>query len=207
MTHESHFRVRTVPTKRSFLQFGAMFSNRKSRVIASVIAVYLIIGFGVGNILLTPSKDQANANLNSQVASQPLPVITIEPSPDSTKLSPSFILKISNQSESEDLKEITADFYSTDSIVKWEGVSTDNLPSIPKEGDSLFKIGTVKPKESINYNIKASITQKPEDNYAVVARVKYISNESAKEVTSNRIILDTNGQILKPENVGEYKIN
>jgi hypothetical protein len=207
MTHESHFRVRTVPTKRSFLQFGAMFSNRKSRVIASVIAVYLIIGFGVGNILLTPSKDQANANLNSQVASQPLPVITIEPSLDSTKLKPSFILKISNQSESEALKEITADFYSTDSIVKWEGVSTDNLPSIPKEGDSLFKIGTIKAKESVDYRIKGSVSQKPEDNYAVVARVKYISNESAKEVTSNRILLGTDGQLLKPENSSEYKIN
>lgn len=211
MTHNYFDRVKTIPAniqKNRLLQ--KLFRNKKFQIVSSMIAVSTFIV--ATSILITvnnnPSKTVSasfpiSADTTSIIATMDslLPSGVTKTSGESVELA----LNLQNTGSIDVLSEIVIDVYNTKNTVKWETATFKKTAIKSLDGHS-FSLPNLSKLEKTKYILKGTITNNDTKNIAAMTRVKYTVNDSAKEITSNRIFVSLDNSI-KIEQNASLKIN
>jgi hypothetical protein len=186
MNHESHYRIRTLPVKSKVSLFESLINNKKTRIVGTVLGVYFIVGTGIGYMLITPSQNPANAGI---AANDKSIIATVEEDiieDDSINT----ILTLHNTSKQE-ISEFTADFYTSKDLIDWNQAIplTNGLGEIKISDNSLFELPNIQAGQKVQYSIRGTIKKLDNQTLAIMAHLKYVVQESAKETTTNKIFI------------------
>jgi hypothetical protein len=187
MNTHSHYRVKSLPTKpQNFLQ--NLFKRKRTKVIASIVGFYLVIGGGVGILLFNPNSGIAQASNVPVAVAAIFEINNIDAIVQNGVLDGT--LTITNQSQSEELSNVALDMYSTKESVSWSEVRyKDSTESIKPTEKTIFKLLPLKKNSSTVINIKGLLNNKSLPNVGLMAKVTFDSKQGQLETTSNRILI------------------
>ncbi len=216
MTHNYFDRVATIPAhiqkdKLLIRLFQKTFRNKKIQILATVFGIFTLITTGM--LVVNDTNTSKNAFANSSFISS-TPATGIIATMDSllpsgiTKNSGDTIelaLNLQNTGTKDTLTEIVIDIYNTKDTVKWN-TATLKKNSIGSSDGHSFVLPNLASSEKAKYILKGTVGNNDAKNIAIMTRVKYTTNDSAKEITSNRVFVSLDNSI-KIEQDASLKIN
>jgi hypothetical protein len=187
MNTHSHYRVRSLPTKSQNF-FLSLLKRKKTKIIASIVGFYFVLGGGLGFMLFKPNSEVAQASNIPVAVAANFSINNIDAIVQDGLIDGS--ISLTNQSLTEDLTNVNLDLYSTKESVKWSQLNYEGSPEniIPSK-DSTFSLLPIKKNSSVNINIKGLLINKSLPNVGLMAKIIFDSRQGQLETTSNRILL------------------
>lgn len=201
MTHKYLTQIRTIPnyyedqsnfakTLRSInysfkSASNLLIKNKKTRIITSVLAVYIVLTSGFVVAFVNVDNNQANAqnfvpasNLNISIKKQKVEAdimvirMEVQNQTNQTIVNPSF------------------QFQSSFDNVSWLMSNNDLNNNKVDTQSGFFKLANIGPSQKISYSIYGQLKNPSIDKIAITTKILYTTENKAKELNSPKFLID-----------------
>jgi hypothetical protein len=200
MTHKYLTQIRTIPnyhedqsdfakTWRSVnytikSASNLLIKNKKTRIIASVLGVYMILTSGFVVAFLNVDNNKANAQ--NILAKSDISVSIKKQKIEGGNIS--LKLEVQNQTNQTIINPVFNLQSSFDNIVWVSSFNDFNNNNVQAQGSS-FKLTNIGPSQKAIYNVYGKLSNTNISNIAVATNVSYMSNNEAQEITSPKFLI------------------
>jgi hypothetical protein len=201
MTHKYLTQIRTIPnyhedqsdlakTWRSInytfkSASNLLIKNKKTRIITSVLAVYMILTSGFVVAFINVENNQANAQ------SVP-PTSNLEISIKKQKIEAGKItvkLEIQNKT-SQTIVNPNFKFQSSFDNVAWLTSNNDLNNNKVDPQSEVFKLANVGPSQKVSYSVYGQLKNPDVSNIAINTKVLYYTENKSQEISSPKFLID-----------------
>lgn len=203
MTHKYLSQIRTIPNyqddqsdlakswRKAKYTFKAasnvIIKNKKTRIIASVLAIYMILTSGFVIAFVNVDNSQAKAQ-----SLMPLPAKDLEVNIKKQRVeSGNISLKLEVQNKTnQTIVNPLFQFQSSYNNIQWSTSYNDINNNKVDAQDSMFKLSSIGPSQKVTYSIYGKISNTNIENIAVTTKTSYFLENQNKELTSQKFLID-----------------
>jgi hypothetical protein len=201
MTHKYLSQIRTIPNyyenQSSFAKTwrsisytfksasNLLIKNKKTRIITSVLAVYMILTSGFVVAFINVDNSQAKAQIL-------VPVNDLEISLKKQEISSGNItLKLEVQNKTnQTIVNPSFQFKSSFDNVVWISSSNEQNNNKVDAQSASFNLSNISPSQKASYSIYGKVSNLNVSNFAVTTKVSYVSENKALEKDSPKFLID-----------------
>ena len=201
MTHKYLSQIRTIPNyhddqsefarilrkaKYTFKTASNMIiKNKKTRIITSVLAIYMLLTSGFVVAFVNVDNNKANAQLFAPVSSLEITVTKQKVEADNIEVK----LEVQNKTNQSIARPMLQLQSSLDNI-KWNlaynNINSNNIDL----SSSGFRLDNIGPSQKTSYNLYGKLTNPNIDNIAIQTNVTYKSENQAYQTINPKFLID-----------------
>lgn len=201
MTHKYLSQIRTIPNyyedqsdfaknwrkaKYTFKTVSnIIIKNKKTRIITSVLAVYLILTSGFLVAFINVDNNQANAQSFTPIKNLDISIKKQKVETDNIVVR----LEVQNNTNQTIVNPVFQ-FQSSFNNVEWMTSFDDSNNNKVDSQGSVFKLNNINPNQKTVYNVYGKLSNINVTNIVVTANANYASENKSQEVVSPKFLID-----------------
>jgi hypothetical protein len=163
----------------------SLINNKKTRIITSVLAVYMVLTSGFVIAFLNVDNSQANAQTF-------VPNSNLEISIKKQKVEAGNItlkLEITNKTN-EIITNPNFQFQSSFDNVTWTTSNDDSNNTRVDSQNSSFRLSNINPNQKVTYNVNGQLKNLNISSIVVTTKASYLAENKSQEINSPKFLID-----------------